>query len=408
LVDWLDSMVYRANVTDDGGLGLTWTIPGYVPDGAWSVGTYGVGYEAATGAESLIQTPVPVGTVSVYTRVEFGIGVDPSDPAELIDVYLGADYDDAYVAWINGLEVYRSPELVSGPLSWDTNPASHESSNSLEPDYEPLVEITDVARPVLVQGTNVLAIGVWNRQPFMPPSSDLVLVPRLSINRAPTMAYVANVVDPGITMSTWVAEGYDDGSWEGGVYGVGYDTGTGETATALIETEVPEGTWSVYTRARFRVANVQLLREVSLAADYDDGYVTWINGTEVFRSAEMPGDPLEWNSAPTAHESSNGEVPDLEPAIDVSALAIPALHNGENVLAIGVWNEDAGSDDLVLVPSLATSSLGVDNCPADPNPWQKDQDRDGIGDVCDNCPTQFNPSQTDTDGDGVGDACEAG
>jgi hypothetical protein len=85
------------------------------------------------------------------------------------------------------------------------------------------------------------------------------------------------------------------------------------------------------------------------------------------------------------------------------------LHNGLNVLAIGAWNHNGAlSSDLVLWPSLATSSLGVDNCPLDPNPGQEDQDRDGVGDVCDNCPTQFNPAQNDGDGDGVGDACDAG
>jgi hypothetical protein len=121
----------------------------------------------------------------------------------------------------------------------------------------------------------------------------------------------------------------------------------------------------------------------------------------------MPGDPLDWNSSPAPHESSNGDVPDLSMPINVSGFAIPAMHNGENVLAIGVWNNHGGSSDLVLVPSLATSSLGVDNCAEDYNPGQEDQDQDGVGDVCDNCPTTFNPAQNDGDGDGTGDACDA-
>jgi hypothetical protein len=176
----------------------------------------------------------------------------------------------------------------------------------------------------------------------------------------------------------------------------------------LIETTVPSGSRFVYTRARFNVRNVNVLRQVLLAADYDDGYAAWVNGAEVYRSDEMPTGTLDWDSSPTSHESSNGETPVLYPPVNISAEAIPAMHNGENVLAIGVWNIDGDSSDLVLVPSLATSSLGVDNCPVDYNPDQDDQDQDGVGDVCDNCPTTFNPAQNDADGNGTGDACEPG
>jgi hypothetical protein len=296
--------------------------------------------------------------------------------------------------------------MPPGSTEWDENPDSHESSNGLFPDYGPLVDVTTAAKSVLVQGTNVLAIGVWNRQPFVPPSDDLVLVPRLSINRAPTMTYLANSTDPGLDL-TWVEESFDDSSWAGGIYGVGYDSATGGvTADGLIETYVPEGTISVYTRARFDVRNVNVLQQVVIAADWDDGYVAWINGEEVYRSPQMPDDPITWDSDPGAHESSNGDTPDLSMPINVSSYAIPAMHNGENVLAIGAWNTNGGSTDLVLVPSLATTSLGVDNCPVDYNPNQEDQDQDGVGDVCDNCPTVFNPAQNDADGDGVGNACD--
>ena len=87
--------------------------------------------------------------------------------------------------------------------------------------------------------------------------------------------------------------------------------------------------------------------------DYDDGWAAWINGVEVFRSPEMPAaGALDWNAAPTQHESSNFAEPVYEPYHDITALAQPALVQGVNTLAVGIWNTSAASSDLLLVPRL--------------------------------------------------------
>jgi len=168
------SMQYRAN-TSDPGIGTTWTAESFTPSG-WSSGTYGVGYETAPpGATSLIATSVSTSSRSVYTRATFSI----ADVSAVQNLYIAADYDDGYIAWINGVEVFRSPQMPAGTPAWNTVSASHESSNGVAPTYGTLQNISTAGIAALHDGTNVLAIGVWNTTT---PSTDLVLVPRLAMN----------------------------------------------------------------------------------------------------------------------------------------------------------------------------------------------------------------------------------
>jgi hypothetical protein len=337
-VQFSTGMVYLANGSDPG-IGLSWVAPGFVPPATWASRSYGVGYDtgAAPNALALIQTSVPAGTFSVFTRANF----DVADRIVVKRLLLGADYDDGFVAWINGVEVFRSPEMPSGAIAWNTNAATHESSNASSPNYSPIHDISAAGLPALVNGTNVLAIGVWNNN--APASTDLVLVPRLSMTE------------------DWTARAFDDVYWADGVYGVGYETAP-PGASNLIETSVPPGSFSVFTRARFTIADASTATQLLLGADYDDGFIAWINGTEVFRSPEMPpGEPL-FNTNSGLHESSNGTSPNYGTLIDISSVGLPALVDGENVLAVGVWNSGAAiSTDLVLVP-LLSARLTLDLC----------------------------------------------
>ncbi len=170
-------MHYRANGSDPG-IGSSWTLEAF-DDSNWPTGSFGTGYETATGAQQLIQTPVPAGTRSIYTRSTFQIG----NVASVVNLRIGADYDDGWVAWINGVEVYRSPQMPPGVPAWNTSPAMHESSNASNPSYVPIVDISTLGIPALHNGTNVIAVGVWN---VNATSSDLVLVPRLLRDEPPT------------------------------------------------------------------------------------------------------------------------------------------------------------------------------------------------------------------------------
>ncbi|MGB5715962.1 MAG: metallophosphoesterase [Gammaproteobacteria bacterium] len=195
-----------------------------------------------------------------------------------------------------------------------------------------------------LQSSLLLALLLW---PLCNLAAPQVLVEAGSANQ-----YLANSSNPGIGL-TWTTESFIDSGWNSGLYGIGYENGSGG-ASNLFQTTVPIGTHSVYTRTMFTIADITQVSVVSLGVDYDDGYVAWINGTEVFRSSQMPatGDP-EWNTDPVSHESSNGTTPNYSPMQDISSAAIPVLHTGTNILAIAAYNRFSTSSDLVLVPQLS-------------------------------------------------------
>ncbi len=417
-------MQFRGNEPFDLETGLDWTGLGY-SDASWISGWYGAGYEnGPPGALPILTSFLPNAGViqyhSMYTRAQFLI----NDLGSVETMFLGVDYDDGYVAWINGVEVFRSGEMPIGPPAWNSlATAPHESSNGpIEPNYGSLHDISIAGIGALEPGINILAIGAWNDSAN---SSDLVLIPRLSINRplSAGMTYLANATTPVPAVGlTWTDPVFDDQSWNVGNFGIGYETAPAGDADDLVNTEVSTNTVSVFTRARFNVA-LSTVTSLFLGADYDDAFAAWINGVEVYRSPELPGTTLDWNTTPSVeHESSNGAVPDYGTLIDVSGTGISALVDGENVLAVAAWRAPGGTgpDDLVVVPRLSTNEEGLDNCPAIVNTDQADVDADGLGDVCDpdidgdsianeldNCPFDSNFGQIDSDGDMIGNPCDA-
>ncbi|MCA9200486.1 MAG: hypothetical protein KDA87_23265, partial [Planctomycetales bacterium] len=82
----------------------------------------------------------------------------------------------------------------------------------------------------------------------------------------------------------WTQPGFNDGSWDKGQDGFGYDTDTTTNNLPLINTPVDEmvdTVSSLYLRQSFSVADTSELKELVLSVDYDDSFVAYINGVEV-------------------------------------------------------------------------------------------------------------------------------
>ncbi|MBM4026308.1 MAG: hypothetical protein FJ280_13035 [Planctomycetes bacterium] len=152
---------------------------------------------------------------------------------------------------------------------------------------------------------------------------------------------------------SWKSGGaYDDSAWtpvSGAPGGVGYERGTGYAS--LISLDVGSLMYgsgkstSCYIRIPFSLAvNPSQFTTLVLNVRYDDGFVAYLNGTEIQR-ALFSGTP-RWNSA----ASSNHEADSVESFVISSS--IPLLRQGQNLLAIHGLNVSTSSSDFLIWATL--------------------------------------------------------
>ncbi len=152
-------------------------------DHGWSVGPTPLGYEVETGYESRIATNLSDMRnkyISVYARRQFSI----KDPSQVTRLVFTMDYDDGYIAYLNGVSVAARSAPVSPKYNQPAT-ASHEACCSTTTPTGPCppeqIDLSDHIKD-LVAGTNVLAVQVHNQSLS---SSDFIFVPELSATFAP-------------------------------------------------------------------------------------------------------------------------------------------------------------------------------------------------------------------------------
>lgn len=160
----------------------------------------------------------------------------------------------------------------------------------------------------------------------------------------------------------WNELSFDDTAWLLGDTGIGYEAGTGYgpcIATNL--TDMRNNYFSVYARKTFTIDEPARLTGLTLHIDFDDGYIAYINGTEVH--SQYPPSPVAYNrpASTSNHEASCGST---LPQYDISA-SISALVPGTNVLALQVHNTTISSSDFIFIPEL---SIAADPYPGDFEP----------------------------------------
>ncbi len=135
----------------DRDLGTVWQEIDF-DDSEWAVGEPGFGYE-----DNDDVTILPYGTQSVYIRIAF----DVDDISDITDLYFDVDYDDGFVAYLNGTEVAR--ENVEDPISWNMELENYREAVMYTGVHPYRYKLKEFVSSALVTGKNVLAVEVHNQ-----------------------------------------------------------------------------------------------------------------------------------------------------------------------------------------------------------------------------------------------------
>ncbi|MBN2592591.1 MAG: lamin tail domain-containing protein [Sedimentisphaerales bacterium] len=154
---------------------------------------------------------------------------------------------------------------------------------------------------------------------------------------------------------------FDDSSWlytTSSPGGVGFEISTGYES--LISLDLGESMYSrnstCYIRIPFTFSGeIENIGSAVLNIRYDDGFVAYLNGTEIAR--RNADQILTWNS------SANASHPDADAvqfeSIDISD-SINLLKEGRNLLAIHGLNESATSPDFLISAELIAGPVDSD------------------------------------------------
>lgn len=100
--------------------------------------------------------------------------------------------------------------------------------------------------------------------------------------------------------NSWRLAGFNDSAWTSGTLGAGFDTVGGYTSALGLNLQAAmlNANASAYLRMPFTLSDPTTLNSLTLSLRYDDGFIAYLNGTEVLRR-NAPASPA-WNSAATA------------------------------------------------------------------------------------------------------------
>ncbi len=149
-------------------------------------------------------------------------------------------------------------------------------------------------------------------------------------------SYFKGNSEPSTPVTLWRTASFNDVAWPKGNAPFRYGDGTGGTVLSDMQNNYT----SFYIRQKFDISNIEEIGNLTLMADYDDGFIVWINGIKVVQK-NAPDNPSFDKTSTFGHESGDWE---SFPIKGEDA----GLVNGTNVIAVQGFNTSLTSSDFLI------------------------------------------------------------
>lgn len=331
-------------------LSSNWINPSYSHAG-WKYGAGKLGY-----SDNAV-TVLSYGPSSSdkYTTYYFRKQFTVASMASLTDsLQLNLLRDDGAIIYINGVEVLRS-NMPSGAVNWFTT-SSTIVDGADESTYYPYI----ISKNLLTAGTNTIAVEMHQRDST---SSDLGFDLELK-NYTPPMPvitfpipqgsqwyYLDNGTDQG---TAWRASSFDNSGWAFGPAKLGYSDNA--VTTVSYGPDANNKYITTYFRKQFNVPSIAALTStLQLNVLRDDGFIIYINGTEVLRD-NLPLTGVTYTTLAPNNTSGADELVYNEFTIPSSYLV-----NGVNTIAVELHQNAGNSSDLGFDLELKNGGGAITN-----------------------------------------------
>ena len=360
IFDYGSTWKYLDNGTNQG---TAWTSTSFT-DGTWAsdTGFFGYGDPWITKLVNACGTVVASPSCSnKYITTYFRKVVNMPSTAIYDSVTLNVKRDDGVVVYVNGVEVWRDPNLPTGVMTYTTTATT--ALGGVD-EYTPITKRIPIS--YFANGNNTIAVEVHQQSGT---SSDLgfnmqmIATPSLTLfDFGSAWKYLDNGSNQG---TAWTAAAFGDGAWasDTGFFGYGDPWITklvNACGTVVASPSCSNKYITTYFRKAINIANPALFDSVRFNVKRDDGVVVYVNGVEVMRDPNMPTGVVTYTTTATTALGGIDEYTPITKGIPISSFS-----TGSNTIAVEVHQQAGTSSDLgfnmqaIAVPHVAVIPVSL-------------------------------------------------